>query len=72
MGRPESLWTKLKRVSDPENKHWKWQKLGSPDLFWCMRYDDVVRLHPELVVAYDATYWVKNGATVDFGERVPV
>jgi len=37
-----------------------------------MRYDDVVRLHPELVVAYDATYWVKNGATVDFGERVPV
>jgi hypothetical protein len=57
---------------DPNKKHVKWHNLTSPEIFACMRYDDIIRLHPEFVVAYDVKYWVDKGVKLDLGGREPI
>jgi hypothetical protein len=54
---------------DPNKKHVVWQNLTSPEIFACMRYDDIIRLHPEFVIAYDVKYWLDKKVKLDLGGR---
>jgi hypothetical protein len=58
-------------VAQPDSPDWLWRHLGKTGLFWCMKYDSIIRLYPELVVHYNMEYWAKNGTNMNLG-RVPI